>query len=286
MHDQVIRRTAGRPRFSMKEHGPQRILTSVLRHRGLIGSLVWREIESRYRGSILGVAWSLIVPAVMLIVYTIVFSIIFKARWSAEIDRPEVFALVLFAGLIVFQFFSESITRAPTLLLQNLSYIKKVVFPLEILAWVSIGTALVSALSGIAMLLLAHCLLIGLPPWTAVFFPLVLVPLALLILGGVWFLSSLGVYLRDMNQVIASVIPILMFMSPVFYTIEAIPVQFHIFIHANPLTFIIGQMRNVLLQGKLPDLAGLALYTAVALVVAWAGYIWFCLTKHGFSDVV
>lgn len=222
----------------------------------------------------------------MLIVYTVVFSVIFKARWSAEIDRPEEFALMLFAGLIVFQFFSESITRAPTLLLMNVSYIKKVVFPLETLGWVLIGAASVSALSSTAILLLAYSILIDIPPWTAIFFPVVIIPLALFVLGCVWFFSSLGVYLRDLNQVIASVIPLMLFMSPIFYTIDAIPERFHIFIYVNPLSFIIGQMRNVLLYGKAPDLTGLAMYTALALVIAWVGYIWFCLTKHGFSDVV
>jgi lipopolysaccharide transport system permease protein len=230
--------------------------------------------------------WSIVIPATMLVVYTFVFTVIFKVRWSVEVNRPAEFALALFSGLIVFQLFSECITRAPSLLLENIPYIKKVVFPLEVLGWVSVGTAFVNALLSSSILIFGYVLIKGIPPLSAVTFPFVFFPFILLLLGLVWLFSSLGVYVRDLKQVIGAIIPLFLFLSPVFYPIEALPTRFRSYIYVNPLTFIIEQLRSVLLYGSWPDIFGLSIYSAIAMLMAWMGYVWFSLTKYGFSDVV
>ena len=171
MSDQVTKRLPGRPKFSLRDHGPQNVFTRFRLHHGLIFSLIRREIESRYRGSILGIGWSLIVPATMLVVYTFVFTVIFKARWNLKMEGPAEFALLLFSGLIVFQFFSECITRSPTLMLENIPYIKRVVFPLEVLGMVSIGTALINVFLSSSILMIGYVFIRGIPPLTAFFFP-------------------------------------------------------------------------------------------------------------------
>ena len=286
MSEQVAKRRPGRPKFSIRDHGPQNVFTRFRLHHGLIFSLIQREIESRYRGSILGLGWSLIVPATMLIVYTFVFTVIFKARWNLEIEGPAEFALLLFSGLIVFQFFSECITRAPSLMLENIPYIKRVVFPLEVLGMVSIGTALINVFLSSTILMIGYVFIRGIPPLTAFFFPIVFLPFALLVLGLVWFFSSIGVYLQDLKQFVGAVIPLFLFLSPVFYPIEALPERFIFFIYLNPLTFIIEQMRSVLFYGEMPNFVGLFSYSLFAMFIAWMGYLWFSLTKYGFPDVV
>lgn len=279
-------RRAERSRLSFREHGPQRLFMTLWQHRELIYRLATREVAARYRGSLLGAAWAFVTPVLMLVVYTFVFSVVFKVRWDVETGNRGEFALVLFAGLIVFQFFSECISRAPALLLENVSYIKKVIFPLEALAWVSLGSAFFNAMVGIGVLLLVHVILLGTPPLTALWLPAVLFPLGLATLGGVWFLAPVGVFVRDVRQVIAVILPILMFLSPLFYPVSALPETMRTVIYLNPVTYIIEQTRNVLLFGVMPDLPGLGLYAVLALAVAWLGLAWFLLTKRGFADVV
>ncbi|MGH8659658.1 MAG: ABC transporter permease [Gammaproteobacteria bacterium] len=279
-------RTAERPRLSFREHGPQRVFTTLWQNRKLVYRLAKREVASRYRGSLLGFAWSFVTPVLMLAVYTFVFSVVFRVRWEVGVGSRAEFALVLFVGLIVFQLFSECVGRAPGLMLENISYIKKVVFPLEALAWVSMGSALFNALVSSIVLIFAHLILVGLPPITALWLPTVLLPLVPLTMGGIWFLSSVGVFLRDIRQVVGVVLPILMFMSPIFYPVSALPEQMRTLMYLNPLTYIIEQARNVVLFGLMPDFLGLALYLVLALGVAWLGLAWFLLTKRGFADVV
>lgn len=279
-------RTAERPRLSFSEHGPHRVFTTLWQHRQLIYRLATREVAARYRGSLLGLAWAFVTPLLMLSVYTFVFSVVFRVRWDVGTENRGEFALVLFAGLIVFQFFSECIGRAPGLLLENVSYIKKIIFPLEALAWVSLGSALLNTVISVAVLLLAHFVLVGLPHITALWLPVVLLPLMLATAGGVWFLASVGVFVRDVRQVVTVIMPVLMFMSPLFYPVSALPEAMRIVIYLNPITYIIEQARNVLLFGVMPDLPGLGLYAVLGFGLAWLGLAWFLLTKRGFADVV
>lgn len=282
----TIRRTAERPRVSIGEHGPHRVFAYLWQHRSLIYRLTRREVEGRYRGSLLGLAWSFITPVLMIVVFTFVFSIVFKVRWDVEIGGKSEFALILFAGLVVFQFFADCIGRAPGLMLENVSYIKKVVFPLEALGWVAVGGALFNVMVNLAVLLVAHVVLIGVPPWTVILVPLVFLPFAIMLVGGVWLLAALGVYVRDLRQVIGVLVTLLMFVSPIFYPVSALPEALRAYMYLNPLAYIIEQTRVVLLYGGLPDLAGLGFYALAGWAVAWVGYVWFTLTKRGFADVV
>ena len=264
---------------------PHAMVVSLWHHRQLVHALIAREILGRYRGSTLGIFWSFVNPVFMLAVYTFVFSVIFKARWSNEGGKAE-FALVLFAGLLIFNLFAECLNRAPSLIIANISYVKKVVFPLEILPWISFGAALFHALVSLGVWLLFYLVIFGLPHITILFFPLLLLPLALLIMGVSWFFSSLGVYLRDTTQIIGVLTTVLMFLTPVFYPISAIPSRYHIFIYCNPLAFIVDQARNLLFFGKGLNWGLFFLLTAGAAVIFWLGFFWFQKTRKGFADVV
>lgn len=265
---------------------PLSIVSSLWCNRFLIRTLIQREIASKYRGSVMGLLWAFFNPVVMLLVYTLVFSVVFKARWSADSDSKSEFALVLFAGLIVFNFFAECIGRAPMLILSNVNYVKRVVFPLEILAWVTMGSAFFHAGISLLVWLVAYVVVIGVPHISVLWMPLVALPLVFLTMGVTWALASLGVYLRDISQLIGIVITALMFLSPIFYPATALPVDYQFLLFINPLTPIIQMTRDVLYWGKPPDFAVLGLSLGVSAIVSWLGYAWFQRTRKGFADVV
>jgi len=222
----------------------------------------------------------------MLMVYTIVFSEIFTSRWGGVQGGKTEFAVVLFVGMIVLNLFSEMLNRAPGLILSNANYVKKVVFPIELLPIIAMGTALFHSCISVGVLLGAFLLFNGYLHWTIIFMPLVLLPLIILTLGVSWTLASLGVFIRDVGQTIVLITTVLMFLSPVFYPVSAVPERLRVFIMANPLTFIIEQARDVLIWGRLPNFLGLGAYTIVALMIAWLGFAWFQKTRKGFSDVL
>jgi len=250
--------------------------------------MVKRDVIGRYRGSALGLLWSFFNPVFMLIVYTFVFSEIFKSRWggaSASGSKTE-FAVVLFVGLIVQGLFSEILNRAPTLILANVNYVKRVVFPLELLPVITLGATLFHSLVSVGVLLTAFVLFNGYLQWTIFLLPFVILPLLILALGLAWILSALGVFLRDIGQTIAIITMVLTFLAPVFYPMSAVPERFRPYMMANPLTFIIEQARDVLIWGNQPNWLGLGIYTAISIVVAWIGYIFFQKIRKGFSDVL
>ena len=260
---------------------------SLWRNRHLIMQMTKREVLGRYKGSIMGMAWSLLNPVFMLTVYTFVFSVVFKARWGTEGDESRTqFAVVLFVGMIVHGLLAEVLNRAPSLILSNVNYVKKVVFPLEILPVISMGAALFHSVISLGVLLAAFLLFNGYLHWTAIFIPIVLAPLVILTLGLAWILASLGVFLRDVGQTIGIITMVMLFLAPVFYPLTAVPEEIRPWIMANPLTFIIEQAREVLIWGRLPDWSGLGFYTASAIATAWAGYAWFQKTRKGFADVI
>lgn len=266
---------------------PAALVESLWSNRELIVQLVRREILGRYRGSVLGIAWSFFNPVLMLVVYTFVFSVVFQARWGAAQSSSRAdFAMLLFIGLIVHGFFAECLVRAPSLILENVNFVKKVVFPLEILPLVVMGSALFHSLISLVVLLIALVIAHGGLPVTVVYAPLVFVPLVLATAGFAWFLTSLGVFARDVRQFIGVVMTILLFLSPVFYPISSVPVAFRPWLMANPLTFVIEQSRAVLFAGTNPDWGGIALYTLVSVGIAYLGFAWFQKTRKGFADVV
>lgn len=263
------------------------LVGSIWRNRQLIKQMAAREVIGRYKGSVMGLLWSFLNPVLMLTVYTFVFSSVFKARWGIAEDESKMdFAVVLFVGMIVHGLFAEVINRAPSLILANANYVKKVVFPLEILPVIVMGAALFHTLVSLIVLACAFLVFNNDLPWTVVFIPLVLMPLVILSLGLAWMLASLGAFLRDIGQTIGIVTTIMMFLSPVFYPVSSLPEEFRPWIMANPLTFIIEQAREVLIWGRVPDWQGLGIYTVVVSLIAWLGYAWFQKTRKGFADVL
>lgn len=265
------------------------MIRSFWKNRSLIRQMTWRDVLGRYRGSLLGLAWSFFNPLLMLGVYTFVFSGVFKARWAGNenADAPHAqFALILFVGMVVNSLFADVLNRAPGLVLGNANYVKKVVFPLEILPVIATGAAVFHAAISILVLLLALLLVNGSLPWTAVCTPLVIAPLIVMALGAAWFLASLGVFVRDVGQTIGILTSIMMFLAPVFYPISALPEPLRPWIMLNPITFVVEQLREVLVWGRLPDWWGWLVYSGVSMVVGWAGFFWFQKTRKGFADVL
>lgn len=265
---------------------PNELVRSIWRNRDLIFALTSRDVSSRYRGSVGGILWSLFNPVLMLVIYTFVFSVIFNARWGAGDDGRSEFALVLFAGLIVFNIFSECVTRSPSVVISHPTYVKRVVFPLEVLPCVLLGSALFHAGVSLGVWLVFSLVVFGAPPLSVVLFPLVLVPAVLLTAGVSWLLASLGVYLRDTGQIVGIVTTAMLFLSPILYPIDAVPETFQRLLYLNPLTLAIESGRDVLIWGTLPDWRLLVAYLAFAALVAWIGFSWFQKTRRGFADVI
>ena len=265
---------------------PRQIVSSLLTNRSLLIGLIRREVVGRYQGSALGVLWSLFNPILMLAVYTFFFSVIFKVRWMGGSGSKTEFALILFSGLLVFNFFAECLTRAPSLVQANVNYVKKIIFPLELLPVVIMGSALFHLLVSFLVWLVFYIVIFGVPHAGVLLFPVVLVPLMLLTLVITWFLASLGVYLRDVSQVVVALVPLLMFLSPVFYPIKSLPEEYRAVVHISPITVAVEQARDVMYWGVPLDWQVWVIYLAVSSVIAWLGFMWFQKTRKGFADVL
>lgn len=260
-------------------------VANLFRYRHLLYQLVKRDISSRYQGTVIGVAWSLVLPLMTLGVYAVVFGLILKPRWPNVTD-PSMFTLLLFPGLLIFNFFSECASRATTLIVANANYVKKVVFPIDLLIWVPVGSALFHIMLGIVAWVILVFMLGGQIHWTICLAPLVLVPLVILSAGVSYFLAALGVFVRDVAQVIAVAIQLFMYLAPVIYPREVLPAKFAWLMAFNPITVPVEQFRNILNYGLLPDPKALLLHALAGCLVAWVGRLFFEKTRHGFADVL
>ena len=265
---------------------PKAIISNLWANRGLLFGLIHREIIGRYKGSFLGILWSFFNPILMLAVYTFFFSVVFKARWGGGSESKTEFALILFSGLLVFNFFAECINRAPSLILSNVNYVKKIIFPLELFPVVVMGSAGFHLLISFIVWLGFYVVIFGIPHATVLLFPIVLMPLALLTLGFSWLLAALGVYLRDVSQVVVTLVPVLMFMSPIFYPIKNLPEKMQAVIHLSPITIAVEQAREVMYWGVPINWLLWGGYLAVAVIIACLGFAWFQKTRKGFADVL
>jgi len=261
-------------------------LSAFGKNRSLTFELTQREVLGRYRGASFGLLWSLISPFLMLLVYTLAFGFIMKGRWPGSSGSTTDFALILFAGLTVHGFFAECFTRAPQLIIANTGYVKRVVFPLDILVWSMTFSALFHLIMNMIVLLIMYVCLKGSIQPTVVLLPVVLLPLVILTAGVGWFVSALGVYLRDIGQIAGVVATAMLFLSSAIIPVESVPESYRIVFELNPLTFIINQVREVVIWGRMPDWAGLALYTLVACATAFAGHQVFKKLRVGFADVL
>lgn len=260
---------------------------ALWRHRELLWKLSKREVEARYRGSVLGWGWSLITPLLMLAVYTFVFSQVFQARWGdLEASGPWLFAINLFAGLIVFTVFSETINTSPTLILTKANLVTKVIFPLEILPAITLAAALFHGFTSLVILAVFELLSQGQIPLTLLWIPVVWLPLASGCLILSWTLSALGVYLRDLGQVVGVVTNLLLFLSAVFYPLSALPERWQPLLRLNPLVVVIEQTRRVSVNNLPPAwdyLLGGTLFGIIGCEIAYRG---FQRARRGFADVL
>lgn len=261
-------------------------MEGLWRNRGLIFNLVKREVVERYRGSVLGILWSFFNPILMLAVYTFFFSVVFKSRWVGGSGSKTEFALILFAGLMVFNLFAECVNRAPTLIVSNVNFVKKIVFPLEILPAVAVGSALFHMLVSLSVWLLFYAVLYGVPHISILMLPVAIVPLLVFTFGVSLFLASLGVFLRDVAQVVSVMTTALMFLSPVFYPSSVLPEAVRGLVGISPLTFVVEQAREVMIWGNAINLRAWLIYFLASLAVLWLGFIWFQKTRKGFADVL
>lgn len=265
---------------------PFALLKALLSNAGLLWELTKRDFTGRYKGSFFGLAWSLFNPLLMLAIYTFVFSVAFRARWGQQDESQVNFAIVLFSGLIVHTFFAECLNRAPTLILINANYVKKVVFPLEILPLMTAGTAIGNFLVSL-LVLMAFCLASGTTMHASgLLLPIIMLPLLLTTIGFSWVLASLGVYLRDFAQVIGMLTTVALFMAPIFYPISSLPVFFQNLLVLNPVTLPVIQLRNALLWGEPVDWLVWSISLVIGLAIFYLGFVWFQKTRKGFADVL
>jgi lipopolysaccharide transport system permease protein len=265
---------------------PASMLRSTWINRELILQLARKDVVGRYKGSVLGLAWSYVSPLFMLGIYTLFFTQIFHARWGGADSGTGQYATALFAGLIIYTFFSECITRGSQLITSNANYVTKVIFPLEILPWVSSLTALYHSLASLVVLAIFSLIFNDHVPLTFLLFPVVLFPLLLISTAVGWLLASLGVYARDVGQLTGLIVVALLYTSPVFFPLDQMKPPIQAVMRLNPLTTLIVQARNVLLLGRLPDWSSLGVYTLGALLACWLTYVWFQRTRAGFIDVL
>lgn len=257
------------------------------RYRSLIHVLTRREISGRYRGSLLGSLWALLTPLLLMLVFTLVFGVVLQARWpGSEGQGIGMFALRLLAGMLLHGLLGEALSRAPTLVVAQPNYVNKVVFPLEVLGWVTLLTALFQATIGLALLVLVNGV------WGTGFaasqwaLPLIVLPYALLLTGLVWAFAALGVYLRDLAQLVGPLVMMSMFLGPVFFPRSAMPEALQPWLLLNPVTVPIEQLRAALFEAQWPDWGVTALYGLVAVAVYLLGLWLFTTLKRGFADVI
>lgn len=261
-------------------------LLSLWTHHALIQRLAWRDVLSRYKGSAGGLLWALITPILLLSVYTAVFSGIFQARWGQS-GGPIEYAMQLFVGLTVHGLAAECLNRSPVLMINNVSYVKRVVFPLQVLPVVTLLSALFHFAISLGVLILFIAIVNHSLPWLGLLYlPLIVLPYVVFLAGISYFLTGLGVYLRDIGQLMGLVTTILLFLSPVFYPASMLPPRLQTVFMLNPLTLIIEQSRAVLLNGLAPRWDLLGIYTLGALVVFIGGVWAFNQMRKGFADVL
>ena len=262
------------------------IFHSVTKHWQLVYAITRRNILTRYRGSFLGLLWSLVTPLLRLGIYTFVFGTILNVRWPNEAGDTLDFSAVLFAGLICHAFAAEILVQSTSLIIGNRQYVKKVIFPLESLPWVVVLAALFQLMVSSIVLVVYVFILKAELSWTVVFLPLPFVALALMMLAIAWLVSATAVFVRDVTQVVDLATVGLLFLSPIFFPVTALPEMLQPFIYLNPISFIVEQVRAILLYGEMPDLVGLLQYGVISLIACRLSLGWFQRLRPGFADVI
>jgi lipopolysaccharide transport system permease protein len=260
--------------------------SSIFGHRELLIQLIRRDVNDKYKGTVLGVIWAFINPLLMLAIYTAVFKFVFKARWPETDDSTSEFALMLFIGLLIHGLAADVISRSAVIISSNRNYVKKVVFPLHILSWSLITSALIQFLFGL-LILLGISIVWGKPMHiSGLLLPIVIVPYLLFLLGLSWIISALGVFFKDINQITPSLITVLLFTSTVFFPFSHAPALIQPLLSFNPLTLIIESCREVIYYGDLPNFFLLLIYFVVSLFFCSICFTIFKRLERGFSDAL
>jgi homopolymeric O-antigen transport system permease protein len=258
-------------------------LRTCARHRTLIASMVRREMQGRYRGSMAGAWWTLIQPLLLMLTYYFVFGIILKAGGG---HGAGAFVFYFLCGTVPWLGFSEAVARAPNIVTDNSNFVKRVIFPLEILP---VNLTLMGLVTEGFALLIFLTAVIALGPgigWSIFYFPLVLIPQLLFTAGICWFLAALGVFLRDTGQIMTFLLTLWFFATPIVYYVEALPQRFLLLFKLNPMYTIVGAYRSIFLDHAAPHFNALALLWLVSLAVFWFGHSWFYKAKKSFADLI
>ena len=259
----------------------------IWKHRSLIYALIKRDVAGRYKGTNLGIIWSFLSPLATLLIYTMVFGLFFKSRWpESRTEHLSEFAVTLFGGLFVFDFFRECLSIAPIVILQVPNYVKKVVFPLEILPIVKVGSSLFHALISWFVFMVGVFFVRGDIPITAIVIPIVVLPIIVFAAGCSWILAAAGVFFRDAQHLIVLILNILFFATPILYSITQVPEKLHWLIKLNPLYPVIHSVRMCCLWGVWPDWKGLVMVLGISVLVAWGGFIIFERSRDMFADAL
>lgn len=262
------------------------LITSMVKNRFIIWQMTKRNVIGKYKGSFLGVVWSFLNPLILLFIYTFAFSVVFKAKWGLEEEGHLDFALILFASLTIFNLFGDTLRDSPNLVLNYPNYVKKIIFPLEILPIVNLCTSLIQAGINLIIFIFFFLMTNFYLPLTIFLIPFIIFPLILIALGVSFFLASFGVYFRDIGYFMGHVITIFLFTSPVFYSMERIPKSIQKFTYINPIAIILENARSVMIFGKYPNWSELIFYSILGFVLLISGFWWFQKTRVGFSDVL
>ncbi len=261
-------------------------LTSVWKNRELFRRVLVRDLQASFRGSVLGFAWVVVIPLVLVALYTFVFGVILKSGWSRTPRSALEVPLIYFCGLMIFVFFMEVVTRSAVVVREYSTYVTKIIFPVDILSVVVVGTALFKFVINLVLLVVFLLIVTGGVPVGILWLPVLMVPLILTAAGISWIFAAIGAYVRDLTLALQAFAPIIMFMSPIFYSIEQVPEQFRPFYYLNPLTYVLEHARNALFFDGPVDLAGYGAYLAASLVMFWVGWGLFGRLRAGFADVV
>lgn len=267
-------------------------MVSFQQHLYLLIRLARREVLSRYKNSALGLVWAIIQPFAMLLVYSFVFSVVLKARWSvqgggdAELSGHVGYALTLFCGLLVFNLFAENANRAPGLIFENPNYVKRMVFPLHLIPLSVLAGALLNMLIGLAIVAVWVQCLRPLWPGALLALPFAIFPLLLFSIGCAWLLSAVGVFFRDLTNVLPPLTQLLLFLSPVFFPIEALPAALRGYLRINPLAHVMENIREIIIYNRWPSLEGIILQTLLSGCFALAALYVFKRLSPRFSDAL
>jgi lipopolysaccharide transport system permease protein len=258
---------------------------SMWKNRGLIRTLVRRDILSRYTGSFGGAFWTLLNPLIMMLTYFFVFGVVMGSTFPNDTSKTG-FALYFLAGMLPWLAFNEAIARAPFIMVEHRNFIKKLVFPVETLPVNVVAAGLVTEFFGMILFALALLLIRGRVPLTLVYLPLVIIPQILLTTGLAWFLAALGVFVRDLGQVIGYLLTVLMFITPIFYSEEKMPGFAAYLQKVNPIFTLVHSYRAVLLESKPPDWTSLGWLAVTASLIFLLGHAWFYKLRKSFADLI